>query len=466
MSQYQSIAISLDDSDHWKVPPSFKYDLSGKNLLKPNEICIESNTPTEIQVGPMGDYVVKGEYGSLLEESHDLPRKPNKISLPWSFSYSIIFAALCFGFSIGFSLGYYVSESDFFSKTSPRMQTEGDSILKSHDLKQKFILSEEAKKVFQFMNEFIFQDSPGMRMTKEESNVPLLGVFSFPSSTPKRPLIYLSGPDAYGLLLDTSTITPSISQYSNDFFLVTSGLDVQLNQAYCGVASVAAIINSLRFIKATDEDTGVDVPVDPNFESYPYATQTDIFNNCTRQTVISQTGGGPGIDGILTPPYGLNMDQVSKLLQCHLQTTKTFTWKLSVQYVDNTHQTVGKMKFDLKNALLDPNSRILVNYDRETLGQVGGGHWAPIGSYSDKQDAFLVLDVAKYKYPSAWIPSERLFDAMSTFDECGQWKFPNGQDILSQEERFAHTQADYASAKTKLECQSKLRGYIIISRFS
>ena len=90
---------------------------------------------------------------------------------------------------------------------------------------------------------------------------------------------------------------------SNDVFLMfSSGLDAQINQAYCGVAAAVGILNSLRFIKSTDSDSGVDIPTDPVYKPYPYATQEDVFDVCTEQTVISHTGGGQGIDGILTPP--------------------------------------------------------------------------------------------------------------------------------------------------------------------
>ena len=88
--------------------------------------------------------------------------------------------------------------------------------------------------------------------------------------------------------------------------------------------------------------------------------------------------------------------------------------------------SIAKMRFHLKHALRDPNSRILVNYDRSKIGQTGSSHWAPVGSYSHTMDAFLLLEVAKYKYPSVWVPSERLFDAMSTTDDCGEWNFPSG----------------------------------------
>jgi len=227
-----------------------------------------------------------------------------------------------------------------------------------------------------------------------------------------------------------------------------------------------AILNSLRFLKSTIKDDGVDIPVDPVYAPYSYATQIDIFDECTRREVISHTGGGPGVDGILTPPYGLSMPQIAGILRCHLNDTTTsgIGWDVQVQYVDKSHITLKKMRFDIKNALSDPNSRVLVNYDRSAIGQVGGGHWSPVGSYSEKEDAFLILDVAKYKYPPVWIPTDRLFDGLATYDNCGFWNFPNGQDSLSQEEKMANTKEMYAAAMSKLGCKKEFRGYITVTR--
>ena len=496
MSTYQSINISLDASDHWKQP-AYKYDLSG--TATPKEIHIES-VPEHIQVGVDSnrstlneidvlsptEYATTGELTALMgSASYDnvdfqktedyTQKKPGMLAL-------IIVSTLFFGFSIGFSFGYYASEKAMCQTT---MQSHGHS---SHasilddtdtdmDVDEEFLLT--SKKALQFMDEVLFKDHIiASSNNNADANIilnpdvnteslldPLLRFpFQPPTTTKPRPLAYLNRPDAYALLMDSTTAITSISEYSTDFFLINSGLDAQLNQAYCGVATAVAILNSLRFIKLAEGDDGVDIPTDPVYDPYAYATQADIFNACTKANVISNTGGGPGIDGILTPPYGLNMEQVTSLLQCHLQSTKTSSWKVVITYVDETHQTVGKMKFDLKNALADPNSRVLVNYDRSVLGQNGGGHWSPIGSYSEKQDAFLILDVAKYKYPPVWVPSDRLFDAMSTVDDCGEWDFPNAQNSLSQEERLSHTSVEYATTMTKLDCKSKLRGYIVVSK--
>eukprot|EP00559_Dactyliosolen_fragilissimus_P003033 CAMPEP_0184865062 /NCGR_PEP_ID=MMETSP0580-20130426/16839_1 /TAXON_ID=1118495 /ORGANISM="Dactyliosolen fragilissimus" /LENGTH=462 /DNA_ID=CAMNT_0027364083 /DNA_START=457 /DNA_END=1845 /DNA_ORIENTATION=- len=311
--------------------------------------------------------------------------------------------------------------------------------------------------------------------TNTDSSSSLSFLFSAPTSTP-RPLLYLTNADAYQRLLDGSPSSmqgTTFSQYSSDFFLISSGIDAQINQAYCGTATAVAIINSLRFLRiesknGVSSNPVLDVPVDNVYAPYPYATQKDIFNNCTKALVIKHTGGGPGVDDILTPPYGLSMPQLSNLLQCHLNSDSSNIqgyWVIESHYVDNTHLTVGKMTFDIKNAIADPNSRVLVNYDRATAGQIGGGHWSPVGSYCELKNSFLIIDVAKYKYPPVWIPAERLFSAMATYDSCGTWNFPDGQDTLTPKERFMSPDdgSAYDDILKKLGCQSTLRGYIIVT---
>ena len=277
-------------------------------------------------------------------------------------------------------------------------------------------------------------------------------------STLPRPLIYLDHLQSYQLLLDGDSTLQSFSSYSSDYFLLSTGFDAQINQAYCGVATVATVLNSFRFLignKGKTKEPVLDIPVDTIYAPYKYATQKDVFNDCSKKEVISHVGGGFGVDDILSPPFGLSMDQISKLLSCQLNSKENHSgeWTIDTYYVDKTESTVTEMIFDMKNALADPNSRVLVNFHRSQLGQDGGGHWSPLGSYSDIKNAFLILDVAKYKYPPYWAPSERLFDAMATYDSCGH----------KSDERLGHTEELYKNVTTKLNCESRPRGYIILS---
>ena len=59
---------------------------------------------------------------------------------------------------------------------------------------------------------------------------------------------------------------------------------------------------------------------------------------------------------------------------------------------------------------------MIVNFLRSALGEERGGHFSPLGAYDEKEDRFLVLDVARYKYPPAWVRATDLFAAMNTPD--------------------------------------------------
>ena len=59
---------------------------------------------------------------------------------------------------------------------------------------------------------------------------------------------------------------------------------------------------------------------------------------------------------------------------------------------------------------------MIVNYLRKALGQQSGGHISPLAAYDVEADRFLILEVARYKYPPVWVKASDLFDAMNTTD--------------------------------------------------
>jgi len=411
------------------------------------------------------DYLVVSDHESVDAEEKFLLKPSNNcgrssLKLPSPISVYILLGTLFFGFAFGFSIGFYAFRSYVHDGSCGYAASRSST---TADYMGNVVMDIKEKKAVDYLRRIFFDDKPPKFALSEET--PALLKLSFQSAP--RQLVYLNRPDAYELLLDSLTMSSTISRYSNDFFLISSGLDTQINQAYCGTATAVAILNSLRYLRSVNVDDGVDIPIDEVYSPYPYATQTDIFDNCTETTVVSHTGGGVGVDGILTPPFGLNMGQIADLLRCHLKSTPDTgggSWSVKINYADRTHMTVGKVKYNLKNALEDPSSRVMVNYDRSMVGQAGGGHWSPVGSYSEKRDAFLILDVAKYKYPPVWIPTERLFDAMATYDDCGSWDYPSAQDKLTADERKVSSEEKYKSTFKKLDCEKELRGYIIVTR--
>ncbi|KAL3816895.1 hypothetical protein ACHAXA_006971 [Cyclostephanos tholiformis] len=315
--------------------------------------------------------------------------------------------------------------------------------------------------------------------------IAILGAANPPPATPH--ILYHATQTAFGLLYDASRSSSGyISEYALDYFLINSGgFDAQVNQAYCAVASVATLLNSLKYPKRFrdgDDLSGwsFDLPTDPRYNPYPYATQQDVLaGECVRDNVIIERGdgsggadgsprGGSGVDGIFRPPYGLSLEQAGKLLNCHTSSE----WVVTVQNVDPSQVSLLKVRYDLKAALIDPDARVMINYDRRGLGQVGGGHFSPLGAYHVATDSFLVMDVAKYKYPPVWVGADTLYGAMATVDRCGTYDYPGGQERLIDGTSGGAgnalfdptTQDDYENSLRALNCKERMRGYIILKK--
>ena len=337
------------------------------------------------------------------------------------------------------------------------------------------------------------------------------------SSSTSPHLLYHASLSSFGLLYDLSESSNNyISEYALDYFLINSGgFDAQINQAYCGPATVATMLNSLKYERRFREssysssssnnnnnyDAGgfisggwsFDLPTDPRYTPYPYATQQDVLSGeCVRTTVVKHNDkdntAEEGDNGIFQPPYGLNLEQSSKLLACHTKTHNNSNneWSIYIQHVDPSTLSLPRMRYELKAALIDPYARVMINYDRKGLGQVGGGHFSPLGAYHEKTDSFLIMDVAKYKYPPVWVGAATLYGAMATPDKCGSWDYPYGQDRLvvgltntsnnnttaltgtteTEEKHLFNpiTPEEYESSLKILNCKERMRGYIILKK--
>jgi len=61
-------------------------------------------------------------------------------------------------------------------------------------------------------------------------------------------------------------------------------------------------------------------------------------------------------------------------------------------------------------------THVVVAFNRAALKQTGEGHFSPLGGYSRRHSAVLVMDVARFKYPPYWVPLEALWEAMQPAD--------------------------------------------------
>jgi len=209
-----------------------------------------------------------------------------------------------------------------------------------------------------------------------------------------------------------------------------------MNQAYCAIATSAAVLNSYR--------GKIMLPTDPVYEPFPWATQeTLVSDECVKAAVYD-------VDSVKRAGLGLGM--VPNLLNCFLLPQG---YKADAYPVDPDTASLEEVKEIVVNALLDENSRVVLNYDRGAIGQgpMGHGHWSPIGAYSPGLDAFLVMDVAKYKYPPAFVPSTDVMTGVATLDFCGSMKHHNLPVDWTK---------DFATIGKELGCTPGYRGFVVI----
>ncbi|KAL7581745.1 hypothetical protein ACA910_022282 [Epithemia clementina (nom. ined.)] len=266
----------------------------------------------------------------------------------------------------------------------------------------------------------------------------------------KQPLFYLNNTPAFGMLMNGY----GWFDYSIDFYHLQRGWDAQINQAYCGVASSAAVLNSLQGL--------IELPIDPRYDPYPYATQNGILETnsvCINEHVVRYN---ETFNGIRQPPGGLSLEQTKKLIECHLLSLSA-EFQVTAHFVDPMTLDLDQVRSELMDALQDPSSRVIVNFDRKAFGQVGEGHFSPLASYNAIEDRFLILDVAKYKYPSVWVTAAQLVASMATIDYCGESAVPKAQDSLEPcIPNCFYNETEYMKRIEHLGCQPKYRGYILV----
>lgn len=178
------------------------------------------------------------------------------------------------------------------------------------------------------------------------------------------------------------------SRARQDFWNLSSQFVTQVNQAYCGVASMVMILNSL----------GIAAPVAPQYDPYHVFTQENFFDNEAARQVIAPE---------VVQRQGLTLAELGQLLQ-------SYSVKATVYHAGETSLEDFR-RLAIAN-LNEPQNYILINYLRREIGQERGGHISPIAAYHAETDRFLILDVARYKYPPVWVRADELWRSMNTLD--------------------------------------------------
>jgi glutathione-S-conjugate glycine hydrolase len=177
------------------------------------------------------------------------------------------------------------------------------------------------------------------------------------------------------------------SEAREAYFPLANNFVTQKYQSYCGVASIVMVLNALQ----------IPAPAVPEFDPYRTFTQDNVLDERT-DAVLPR-------DILLKK--GMTLDQLGGLLGLQ---------PLNVEVRHAGDATLDEFRTKAREYLGQEDHFVIINYLRIAIGQERGGHISPLAAYDAKTDRFLILDVARYKYPPVWVGASDLFDAMKTRD--------------------------------------------------
>jgi hypothetical protein len=182
-------------------------------------------------------------------------------------------------------------------------------------------------------------------------------------------LIAATSPEGQGLLDDADAIA--------DYRRLSESFQQQSLRSYCGVASGTIVLTAL----------GRNI------------SQEDFFTD-EASRVRSRLSVMLG---------GMSLPEFAGLVEAHGA-------QVSTHHAESS--SLEEFRAVVERNLSSEDDYLLVNYQREVLGQERVGHISPLAAYDRDSDRVLILDTAGYKYPPTWVPMESLFAAMSTVDSA------------------------------------------------
>ncbi|MFN8609713.1 MAG: phytochelatin synthase family protein [Vulcanimicrobiota bacterium] len=177
------------------------------------------------------------------------------------------------------------------------------------------------------------------------------------------------------------------SQNKADYWPLIIHYETQQGPAECGPASCVMVLNSL----------GLEAPANTVHPPFHQFTQTNFFSPAVEKVLPRQT----------LLHQGATLDELGGMLKA---------WKLQVSIHHAADSNLDEFRKRAREALASGTQFVIINFHRDPLEQIGGAHFSPLAAYDQASDRFLMLDVARFRYPPYWITAESLFAAMNTTD--------------------------------------------------
>ncbi len=202
-----------------------------------------------------------------------------------------------------------------------------------------------------------------------------------------------------------------------DFPVLANQYEEEWIGAFCGPASAAMVLNAVKG-RGGDlpRDTSRLRPEDLKYMPPGFDPREAVVPRYTQDTVIvkgkktrAQILGEPvTLNGKEVHDFGYQVRQLDEMLRANGLSTR-------LVIVDDSKPDVD-IRTDLIENLKHPGDYVIVNYQREAVGQHGPAHISPLGAYDAESDSFLVLDVNPSRAGWVWMPTKALIKGMRTFD--------------------------------------------------
>ncbi|MGX5731485.1 phytochelatin synthase family protein [Pseudoxanthomonas beigongshangi] len=178
-------------------------------------------------------------------------------------------------------------------------------------------------------------------------------------------LIPLASPEGQRLLAE--------SGHRTDYDELMASFVPQTRKAYCGVASAITVLNA----------AGVD--------------------GAPRSASALFAPAGVRLSPLKVSFSGMSLRALAELLRAHGADAEAFPASATdlASFRDLARANLGR-----------EGDYLLVNYQRDQLGQVRMGHISPVAAYHGPSDRLLILDVAAHKYPPVWADLDHVWQAM------------------------------------------------------
>jgi len=181
------------------------------------------------------------------------------------------------------------------------------------------------------------------------------------------------------------------------YFALAQQFRTQDEPAYCGISTLVMVLNTFKADSM-------------NVWKGPWRFyQEDMLNCCKPLEQVKRTG--------------IEISQFLCLAKCNGAVVKKF-----VRGGEGTLEDFRQVVKEASMTFADKTT-LVMSYSRKEFKQTGDGHYSTMGGYSEEDDALLIMDVARFKYPPHWVKVEDMWKAMQRLDPDTQK--PRGYMLLA-----------------------------------